>query len=103
SIDARLPDRRTRATPGTDELRAIRFGVHEGESRLASVAVSMDVDTRSDPVLPRYGSRTSVSLQTALPLLGSQYAYAKGVVQASWYHPVRRLVLGIHGLAGAMF
>jgi outer membrane protein assembly factor BamA len=101
AIDARLPDRRTREAP--EGLRAIRFGVHQGVSRLASVAVSIDVDTRSDPVLPAHGSRTSVSLQTALPILGSQYAFAKGVVQSSWYHPVRRHVLGIHGLAGAVF
>jgi len=55
------------------------------------------------PVLPSHGTRTSVSLQTALPLLGSQYAFAKGVVQSSWYHPVGRHVIGIHGLAGAVF
>jgi outer membrane protein insertion porin family len=101
AIDARLPDRRTR--DAADGLHAIRFGVHEGVSRLASVAVALDIDTRSDPVLPREGARTSVSLQTALPLLGSQYAFAKGVIQSSWYHPVRKHVLGIHGLAGAVF
>jgi outer membrane protein insertion porin family len=103
AIDARLPERRTRESPGVETLWPIHFGVHEGQSRLASVAVSLDVDTRSDPVLPSHGSRTSVSLQTALPLLGSQYAFAKGVVQTSWYHPVRRHVIGIHGLAGAVF
>jgi outer membrane protein insertion porin family len=103
AIDARLPARRTRQSPGVESLWPISFGVHEGQSRLASVAVSLDVDTRSDPVLPRAGSRTSVSLQTALPLLGSQYAFAKGLVQSSWYHPVGRHVIGIHGLAGAVF
>jgi outer membrane protein insertion porin family len=103
ALDVRLPDRRTREIPGSDEARPIRFGVHEGQSRLASLAVSIDVDTRSDPVLPSHGARTSVSLVTALPLLGSQYGFAKGVLQSSWYHPVGRHVLGIHGLAGAVF
>jgi outer membrane protein insertion porin family len=102
AIDATLPGTRTRQAPDGG-LHYIRFGVHEGVSHLGSVAVGFDVDTRSDPVLPSHGARTSVTLQTAVPLLGSQYAFAKGVVQSSWYHPLRRHVIGIHGLAGALF
>jgi outer membrane protein insertion porin family len=102
SITATLPDRRTR-DEGDGTLGAITFGIHEGDSRLAALGVGFDVDTRSDPVLPTRGSRVSVTLQTALPLLASSYAYAKGVVQSSWYHPVGRHVLGIHGFAGALF
>jgi outer membrane protein assembly factor BamA len=83
-------------------LAPISFGILEGDSRLGSLGLGFDVDNRSDPVLPSRGTRVSVSLQTALPLLGSRYTYAKGVAQASWYHPVRRHVIGIHGFAGAI-
>jgi outer membrane protein assembly factor BamA len=102
SIDATLPGQRTRMLPD-GSLGPISFGIHEGDSRLASLGVGFDIDTRSDPVLPARGARASVTLQTALPLLGSSYAFAKGVAQASWYHPVRRHVIGVHGYAGAMF
>jgi outer membrane protein insertion porin family len=102
SIAATLPGPRTWQRPdGT--LAPIDFGIHEGDSRLALLGVGFDVDTRSDPVLPARGSRASVTLQTALPIVGSSYAYAKGVAQVSWYHPVRRHVIGVHGFAGAMF
>jgi outer membrane protein insertion porin family len=101
NLSVGLPARRTREGP--DGLEPIHFGVHQGASRLGSVSVAFDVDTRSDPVLPSHGARTSVSLQTALPLLGSQYSFAKGVIQSSWYHPAGKHVLGIHGLAGAIF
>jgi outer membrane protein insertion porin family len=102
SITATLPDVRSRQAP--DGTRApISFGIHEGDSRLSSLGVGFDIDTRSDPVLPTRGSRASVTLQTALPFLGSRYAFAKGVAQASWYHPVYKHVIGVHGFAGAMF
>jgi outer membrane protein assembly factor BamA len=102
SISATLPVQRTWQRPdGT--LGPISFGIHEGDSRLASLGVGFDIDSRSDPVLPTRGARASVTLQTALPLLGSRYAFAKGVAQASWYHPVWRHVIGVHGFAGAMF
>lgn len=100
AVDARLPGVRTR-DEGT--LRPLRFGIHEGQSRLATLAVTMEVDTRSDPVLPRHGGRAAVTLQTGLPLIGSSYAFAKGVLQASWYRPLRRHVLAFHGFAGAAF
>lgn len=102
AISATLPERRTRERP-EGGLAPITFGIHEGDSRLASLGVGFDVDARDDPVLPTRGTRVAVTLQTALPLLGSRYAFAKGVAQASWYRPVRRHVIGIHGFAGAMF
>jgi outer membrane protein insertion porin family len=100
AVEALFPPMRTRDEGTT---RPQRFLIHEGESRLSTLAVTLDIDTRSDPVLPRHGGRASVSLQTGLPLVGSSYAYAKGVAQASWYRPLHRHVLGFHGFAGAAF
>jgi outer membrane protein insertion porin family len=97
ALEVQLPRLRTRGGESP-----INFGVHEGDSRLGSLAVSLDVDTRNDPVLPTQGARTSLSLQMALPVFASQYTYAKGVLQTSWYHTVGRHVLGVHGLAGAV-
>ena len=102
SISASFPDQRTRLL-SDGGAAPISFGIHEGDSRLASLGFGFDIDNRSDPVLPSRGARASVTLQTALPLIGSSYAFAKGVAQASWYHPVRRHVIGIHGFAGALF
>jgi outer membrane protein assembly factor BamA len=102
AIDARLPDQRTQDL-GNGTMRPIVFGIHEGSSRLGSVAVGFDVDTRNDPVLPSAGGRAALTLQTALPVLGSSYAFAKGVLQGSHYWPVGRHVLGLHGFAGAIF
>jgi outer membrane protein insertion porin family len=102
SISTTFPDLRTWTRPD-GSLEPIFFGIHEGDSRLASVALGLDVDDRSDPVLPTSGGRASVTLQMALPLLGSSYGFAKGVAQASWYHPVWRHVIGVHGFAGALF
>lgn len=102
SIDTRLPDVRTRTDGAASQ--PISFGIHEGASRLGSVAVTLDVDTRSDPVLPTRGGRAAVTLQAALPVVGSSYAFAKGVAQASRYWPAfARHVLGFHALAGAVF
>jgi hypothetical protein len=102
-LRATLPDLRTREAVGQQGPEPIRFGIHQGQSRLASLSLSLDIDTRSDPVLPSSGTRLSLTLQTALPAIGSDYGYAKGVLQASWYAPVRRHVLGLHGYAGAIF
>jgi hypothetical protein len=103
SVDADWPSIRTQESP-SGAISPIAFGVQEGRSRLGTVAVVLDVDTRSDPVLPRSGGRASITLEAAVPVIGSRYSYAKGVVQGAWYRPLRRgHVLGFHGFAGAIF
>jgi hypothetical protein len=103
AIDARLPDIRTRDLGG-GLASAIKFGIHDGQSRLGSIATVIDFDTRSDPVLPSSGRRIAISLEAALPLFGSSYSYAKGVAQGSFFHPAfRRHVIAFHGFAGALF
>lgn len=103
-VNAELPATRTRLLPDGVSRRRIPFGVQEGSSRLAAVGVTLDVDTRSDPVLPTHGGRLALSIHTALPIVGSTYSYAKGVLQASRYFPaVRGHVLGFHAFAGAIY
>jgi outer membrane protein insertion porin family len=102
SIEARLPSIRSRDLGGA-RARPIDFYIHEGSSRLASLTAVLDFDTRSDPVLPSSGRRVAVSIEAALPVLGSRYSYAKGTALGSFYFPVfGRHVLAVHALAGAI-
>jgi outer membrane protein insertion porin family len=104
SVDAKLPIVRTRVLADAVRRRPIPFDVQEGSSRVASLGATIDVDTRSDPVLPRHGGRLALSLHTATPLVGSSYSYARGVLHASRYLPAARgHVLGFHGFAGAIY
>jgi outer membrane protein insertion porin family len=101
-INARLPSIRTRDLGGA-QARPIDFMIQQGSSRLASLSATLDFDTRSDPVLPSRGRRLVVSIEAALPVLGSSYSYAKGVAQGSFYFPgFRQHVIGFHAFSGAI-
>jgi outer membrane protein assembly factor BamA len=101
TVRADLPAIRTRDLGG--EARPIDFQIHAGQSRLASLTAALDFDTRSDPVLPARGRRISVSVEAAVPVLGSHYSYAKGIAQASFYFPsFRGHVIALHGFTGAI-
>ena len=102
SIEARLPSLRTRDLDG-QRSQPVDFLVREGPSRLASLTATLDLDTRTDPVMPAGGRRVVISLEASLPLLGSSYSYAKGVINASGYWPTARgHVIALHGFAGAI-
>jgi outer membrane protein insertion porin family len=103
AVRADLPAIRTRDLGGV-AARPIDFMIHEGSSRLASLTAVLDFDTRSDPVLPARGRRIAVSVEAAAPVLGSNYSYAKGIAQASFYFPaVRGHVVALHGFTGGIF
>jgi outer membrane protein insertion porin family len=102
SVQARLPGVRTRDLE-EEGVRPIDFQIHEGDSRLTSIAGTLDLDTRSDPVMPTRGHRAVISLEAALPLFGSSYSYAKGVAQGSIFFPTRAgHVIALHGFGGAV-
>jgi hypothetical protein len=101
-IDARLPSIRSRDLGGA-QARPIDFMIHEGKSRLSSLSATLDFDTRSDPVLPARGRRLVVSIEAALPVLGSRYSFAKGMAQGSFYFPgYGQHVIGFHAFSGAI-
>jgi outer membrane protein assembly factor BamA len=69
---------------------ASRLGyVQEGRSRLTTLAVGLERDTRSDPVLPDSGDSAYVDVESGGKATGSDYGYAR--VRARWQHwwPVR--------------
>lgn len=103
SLHADLPGTRTHAL-GDGTIRPIDFAVHQGSSNVGTVTFSVDVDTRSDPVLPHSGVRLLMSIELGSAMLGSDYDFAKGLVQASVYLRMPRgHVLGLHSMAGAIF
>jgi hypothetical protein len=103
SVDARLPPPALRVQTFPNGTTApIDFKVIEGSSRVATLAVTFDYDTRSDPVLPRAGARIIGTLEAGVPP-ASSYGYGKAVVQASLYTKMPRgHALGLHLLGGAI-
>jgi len=82
----------------------IDFMVKPGTSRLGAVTASVDLDTRSDPILPRSGMRVGLSLEAANGLFGSSYEYVKTVLEGSFYRPLPwgGHALGFHLLLGGI-
>jgi outer membrane protein insertion porin family len=79
------------------------FMVKNGSSRLGTVAGSVDLDTRSDPILPRSGMRVALSLEGATGLLGSSYSYVKTTAESSFYWSMPHgHALGLHLFAGGI-
>jgi outer membrane protein insertion porin family len=81
----------------------VDFMVYNDVSRLGSVTAGLDVDTRSDPILPRSGMRLALTAEAATGLLGSSYDFFKAVAEGSFYRPMPRgHALGFHVFAGAI-
>jgi outer membrane protein insertion porin family len=101
SLSAALPTTRLRTRPdGT--TTPIDFDVLAGDSRVATAALTLDYDTRSDPVLPRSGARVVATLEGA-PRPVSSYGFAKALVQASFYAKMPHgHALGLHVYGGAI-
>jgi outer membrane protein insertion porin family len=82
---------------------SIDFMVDDGTSRLGTVTASVNLDTRSDPILPRSGMRIALSLEWANGALGSSYEYVKTLAEGAFYWPMPRgHALGLHLLAGGI-
>jgi outer membrane protein assembly factor BamA len=98
SISAEVPDVKLPAgmTPPT-------LAVREGASHLGSFSLILDIDSRTDPVLPRGGHHISLSIEGTTTAFASSYGFVKGVAQASNYFPLRwGHVIGIHGYLGGI-
>jgi outer membrane protein insertion porin family len=81
----------------------IDFMIQDGHSRVATIAASLDYDTRSDPVLPRSGMRLALSGEVGTSLLGSSYSYVKTVFNGSVYLKMPHgHALGFHLFAGSI-
>ncbi len=102
SIRADLPGDRTQTTPD-GQIVEIPFAVRDGASHLATLGLTLDIDSRSDPVLPRGGHHISLSVEASTSALASNYGFVKGVAQSSSYFLLRSgHVIGIHGFLGGI-
>ena len=102
-VTATLPATRARTLEDGVSTTPIDFDVQSGHSRVGSLTLTADFDTRSDPVLPRSGGRLVASIEAAHGVLGSSYDFAKALVQASVYQKLPHgHALGFHLLAGAI-
>ena len=90
-------------TTDLPNVPSVDFMVKDGASQLGTVTGSVDLDTRSDPILPRSGMRLALAMEVATGLLGSSYHYVKTTAEASFYHPMPRgHALGFHLFGGAI-
>ena len=102
SVEARLPPQRVQTFPD-GATAPIDFEVREGASRVVTLALTLDYDTRSDPILPRSGARIVGTVEGGGPLVGGSYPFGKALVQASLYTKMPRgHALGLHLLGGAI-
>jgi outer membrane protein insertion porin family len=101
SIRADLPDLRAPLSDGS--MRDIAFNVRDGRSHLGTLSLVLDIDSRSDPVLPRSGHHIALSVEGATSSLASSYSFIKAVAQSSVYLPLRwGHVVGIHLYLGGI-
>ena len=101
-LHARL-DFREEVVDATLSSFQVDYMVKPGTSRLGSVSGSLELDTRSDPILPRSGMRLALSIEAATAALGSSYDFVKTVAEGSFYWRMPRgHALGLHLFAGAI-
>ena len=58
--------------------------LRQGTSRVATLSLGLERDTRNDPVLPSSGDLAYVDLEAGGRLIGSSYGFSR--VQARWQH-----------------
>jgi outer membrane protein assembly factor BamA len=93
----------TAEVPDPAVVPDVDFMIKPGASRVGTITASLDLDTRSDPILPRSGMRVALSLEASDGLLGSDYQYVKTVAEASFCRPMPRgHALGFHLFGGAI-
>lgn len=101
-LSATWPDPRLQ-TLSSGQTRPLDFLIKQGQSQVGSLTLTLDWDTRSDPVLPRGGSHLAFSVEVASPALISSYRYLKGTFNFAHYQSLRRgHVLGFLGSLGAI-
>jgi outer membrane protein assembly factor BamA len=70
-------------------ILARRLWLEEGESRVITLGVGFDRDTRSDPILPHHGSRISAGVEVGATGYGSDYDFLTGFARYERWWPLR--------------
>jgi outer membrane protein assembly factor BamA len=86
------------------DVEPIDFMLPNGGSILSTLSATLVHDTRDEPILPSRGHHLVAGLDLGLAPLGSDYPYAKLVVQASqWFSLPWGHVLGVDAFVGTIF
>jgi len=100
-IDADVPVAPTATLPD-GRVVAIDLGLRRGSSRVVSLGLGFDRDTRDDPVLPHAGSRVQARVELGSTLLGGSYDFTTILARYERWWPVRpRHAVGLR-LAGGV-
>lgn len=103
AVNSDLPWGAVRTMPD-GSVGPIEFDIMHGNSFLSVVSFTIERDSRSDPVVPEYGSVLTFTGDASTPVLGSNYSYVKLVgsyrqyVSVPWKH-----VLAFDVFAGIVF
>jgi outer membrane protein assembly factor BamA len=83
-------------------VHPVDLNLKPGVSRVASVSIGFDRDTRADPILPYNGSRAVLLGEFGATWLGGSYNFASGLAYAGkwWALGSVRHVLSVQGSAG---
>ncbi len=102
AIDAALPTAPTRTLPDGQAV-AIDLGLRQGASRVVSLRFGLERDTRSDPVLPRDGSRLQVAAELGATLLGGSYDFTSLLARYErWWPVAARHAVGVRAAGGVI-
>lgn len=82
----------------------IDFGIRDGDSILSAVHVQLELDTRSDPVLPHSGKLLQLEGVASSGFIGSTYDYFKLTARYEHFFPLRwGHVVSVEGIGGVVF
>ena len=101
-IDAQLPAVPTQ-TLSSGEVVGLDLHLHPGGSRVVTLGVGLDRDTRPDPVLPHAGDRGTVALEVGSAAFGGSYDFAALFARYEKWWPIKdeKQTLGLR-FAGGM-
>jgi outer membrane protein assembly factor BamA len=89
AVRSEVPQGAVRQDSTSLRSEPIKFGITNGDSVLSVLALTVERDTRSDPVLPQRGSLLSLSGETSSGIIGSGYDYFKLSARYDVFFPVR--------------
>lgn len=100
-VRAELPDAPTRVY-SDGSVRRVDLGMRPGTSRVHTVSLSFDRDTRADPVLPFNGDRLLVYGELGASWMGGSYDYGTLLARYEKWWPVRSVqhVVSMHLTGG---
>jgi hypothetical protein len=87
-VDAELPVAPTRTTE-SGAIVPVDLHLEPGRSRVMTVAVALDRDTRPDPVLPHDGTRFKLGAELGAGMLGGSYDFVTLLASYETWWPMR--------------